>query len=303
MFNQMEKINIQKAIIENDITKLKKHMINYKSNKLFIPLHFAIDRFIFSDNFEIIKYLIETSDNLNIQNNEGLTSLMYSIIYSKNKKLEIIKLLIANKINLNVQNEKGCTALMIALTFNYDSIARLLIESDANLDIKDNLGKTALMIAIRNYAELNIIEFLVNKNANLDIKDILDNTALHYALDYNDNVAKYLIENKANINIENKLGENAIIKLLQRNKKQETLHPKNYNMVKLLLKYNPDLKFTNKFGETINSFIYETDNVDVKEMFKVDTRIYQKLNDNLFYIKTSILLLLSIIISIIFIYL
>ena len=66
---------------------------------------------------------------------------------SKNGDIEIVKEEIALGENINIQDEDGATALIYASYNGNMEVVRELIKYGANINIKDKYGKTALYYA------------------------------------------------------------------------------------------------------------------------------------------------------------
>ena len=133
------KIFAQIILNQNNID-LNNLNIPYTDSRLPIIIHAAT-----LNNKAIIEFLIKNGANINIQDAEGKTSLMWT---SCNNNIETVKLLIENGADLNKQDNNGKTALMWAILENNSKIVKFLIESNAKLDIQDNNGINAIMYAL-----------------------------------------------------------------------------------------------------------------------------------------------------------
>ena len=60
---------------------------------------------------------------------------------------DVARLLVARGANLNLQNGNGGTALMFATMFGRNELVRLLVEAGADQTIADRRGLTALHLA------------------------------------------------------------------------------------------------------------------------------------------------------------
>lgn len=170
----MEKII--KLITTKDINnknKINKKIFDPFINELFIykktQYSFLMVACIYKRE-NIIKLLLENKNiNINLQNNNGTTALMYAC--QKNLNLDIIKLLLDKNANLNLQTKKGNSALTIAIKSNNIEIVSLLASNhNINLDLKDREGETPLMKAIL-LININIVRILLDKGANINIKN------------------------------------------------------------------------------------------------------------------------------------
>jgi ankyrin repeat protein len=121
-----------------------------------------------------------------------------------------------NDSNINDFNSKGKTPLMESAINNNYEIADFFIKSGADVNkqsIKLNdekhlkpspiFNQTTLMFACKS-GNLKIVELLINNKAEINIMDSLGETALFYLCrntDDNVEILKLLIKNKADINI------------------------------------------------------------------------------------------------------
>ncbi len=81
-----------------------------------------------------------------------------------------IKELLTLGIDVNIQNEDGYTALIWASYKGYIKIVRALIKAGANVNIQDENGKTALTYASNN-GDIEIIRELIAAGSDINIKD------------------------------------------------------------------------------------------------------------------------------------
>jgi ankyrin repeat protein len=150
--------------------------------------------------------------------------------YNRNGKYpEIPKLLInakgikLNEWNIYVQPEVSWkyTALMHAVAF--PEIVTLLLNKGALIDLQDDWikwdgklsdqgGNTALMIAIgqEGFTHTESAKILIDRGAKIDLQDKLGNTALMDAV-HNTEIAKILIDKGAKMDIQNLGGETALM--------------------------------------------------------------------------------------------
>lgn len=150
--------------------------------------------------------------------------------------------------NINAENIFGQTALMLALNEENIKTANLLINCSADINHKDIFNMTPLMKA----AQRNSFEsakLLVDRGADLNYQIDKTNveqqgeTALMIAIDNNHavEIAKLLIEARADLNRQDKFGETALMKAVENNHK---------GLVKLLLEHGADLTLRNIKGQT-----------------------------------------------------
>jgi len=134
-----------------------------------IILRCQIDNKCLIDNYErifklpinIIKKCI-TKENVNIQNNNNFTALIYA---SLGGQIKIINLLIEAGANINLQSKYNSTALMFASERGYTKIVKLLIKAGANVNLQNYDDNTALMLASEE-GHTKIVELLSEADAN-----------------------------------------------------------------------------------------------------------------------------------------
>ena len=177
----------------------------------------AVMNAVISGSLEIASLLIAKNANLDKKNNGGDTALMLTSKYYPatadirgDQSLDYIALeLIRHDANLDIQNSvDGKTALMTAVLVGQTNIAISLIENGANLDLREfRTGLTALhMAAAGGY--MSIVRALVQGGCSLDLRSFLGNSAVMMAaLEGQDNVAKYLLDECADTSIKNREGK------------------------------------------------------------------------------------------------
>jgi len=159
----------------------------------------------------IFNLLLNKRANMNIQNKDDQTALMWAL-NSENTNFELAKLLIKEGADVNIRGKKlGNTALMVAAHKGLYATAKLLIKKKANVNVQDELGMTALMWAAKNGRYLTA-ELLIENWAKVNATDKNRMTALMYAAEvgYIETVEQ-LIEKGADVNIKNNDGTTALI--------------------------------------------------------------------------------------------
>ena len=85
----------------------------YLKNPKFVYLTNKYVNILIDDYLKIVIALLENGADVNIQNDEGLTALMYASYFGN---LKIIKILLDNHANINLTDNKGNRALVYAGT-------------------------------------------------------------------------------------------------------------------------------------------------------------------------------------------
>lgn len=113
------------AVRKNDVKEVKNILdINAKDANGDTALIFAVKKPIV--NIDILKMLIHSGADLNAQNNDGATALIWATILNHK---EVVKILIDAGADLNVR--PSSTALIIAVAKNHREIAKMLIKAGA----------------------------------------------------------------------------------------------------------------------------------------------------------------------------
>jgi hypothetical protein len=91
--------------------------------------------YIYNSNIEAVKYLLDNKlIDINIQDEDGTTPLMYASYWNK---IEIVKLLLNHPdINIFLKDDDGKTALDWVKQKNYKEIESLLINHDRKEKLK-----------------------------------------------------------------------------------------------------------------------------------------------------------------------
>ncbi|HQP04294.1 MAG TPA: ankyrin repeat domain-containing protein [Bacteroidales bacterium] len=181
-----------------------------RKKESYSPLHFAVEN---NNGYEIVKLLIENGANVNakisknVRESAGFTPLHIAIKCIGNSK--IVKLLIDNGADVNATTKTGETSLHIAVEKSDFRITQLLIDNGAKINVKNKYNVTPLCISMYN-DEFEMVDLLLENGADINTTCDMEYgegiTPLHYAATKNGSykMAKFLIENEANINIRTK---------------------------------------------------------------------------------------------------
>lgn len=132
---------------------------------------------------EAIDILLENNVNVNSLCPHGQSALMYVCMYSRDSSI-LIKL-IEHGANLDLQDSEGKTALIYAAQYgDYDNL-ELLLTNKANPEIKDLSGWNALMHAIYN-GNVSCLKLLLDKgDQQLITNDVLYKSLVSFAASNN----------------------------------------------------------------------------------------------------------------------
>lgn len=203
--------------------------------------------------------LIKKGANINIQNKDGQTPLMYSIIRCSP---DLTKLLIEKGANINIQNKQGQTPLMFSIARDYPDLTKLLIEKGAQLDLQDDdYGKTALLVAIDwlGFTEdiLKTAKYLIEHGTNLELRDKNGKTALMNTIargylehDYLE-LAQYLIDKGARLDIKDNNDSTLLHAAIRTgNSSDEKLNEEQLNLIRYFIDKGLDVNAKDKDGQT-----------------------------------------------------
>lgn len=246
------KINILKYLINN-------HKISTSiKNKL---LFFAY----INNNYEIFKFLIKSIPDININyiadRSENLLTRSCSdnkfkfaklllksgaiinnnllLLATKNNNPDLVNYLLKFGCDLEYTNYSGETSLVYSIRLGYFEITKKLLNYGAKLESPDN----NLLLYPVNYNNPEILILLVSY-ININITDNFGWTALHSAIYFQKqiNFIQILINLGADINKQTSIGDTPCHLAAKRN---------NPEIMELLLKYNPNLKLLDNFGNSI----------------------------------------------------
>lgn len=100
-----------------------------------------------SNNANAVVHELEKGADVNKQDKNGYTALMFSMMYGF-KDTKIVNILLSHGARPNIQSNDGTTALMLAASHMADiKIVKMLLQHGADPKIKDFYGRTALKLA------------------------------------------------------------------------------------------------------------------------------------------------------------
>jgi len=200
--------------------------------------------FVVESNYiDIIKYLLLLKAKINMKNTKQETPLHIACRYGLRNILELL-LKNGKGFDINCVDQEGNTPLHYACYGKYTSIVKILLREDQiNVNITDPNNDTPLMIAVYNNHSDTVLELLKYPKTNIDMLNKVLETPLIAACRLNYyNIAKILIDHKANINNRyDANGETAIFHSIRNGSKILT---------KYLLNNKACITYTNKNGQT-----------------------------------------------------
>ncbi|MBL4900713.1 MAG: ankyrin repeat domain-containing protein [Colwellia sp.] len=164
----------------------------------------GLDREYSTDNYKLVKKLINKGADVNQKIKGGSTPLM---VASQNSDLKTVKLLINKGAKLNEKNKKSQNALSYAVGAGgipNDKILTLLVQKGIrDLEVTDKFGITPLMRLAKSGSEyIQLVRLLIAKGANVNARSGGDKSAILFATDAGDiKIIELLLKSGANINV------------------------------------------------------------------------------------------------------
>ena len=147
--------------------------LNIQDNEGLTPLMYAI---LFG-NLKSAKILLEYGANPDIQDNIGKTSLMYA---TQMRDPDLVRVLLEYYSNPNTSDKDGYTPLMISACLGDTEIVKDLLKNvriDPDQKAKD--GRTALLVAVE-FGQLEIANILLKSGVDLEVTDKFDQDIVSY---------------------------------------------------------------------------------------------------------------------------
>lgn len=152
------------------------------------------------DNFNLIKYLLETGSNINVINHLGQNAALCYLQYNSIVNINILKLFVEKGININHRANNGRNAILIASKKYRNDIIEYFISLGLSVNSVDWLNQSCIFLATQS-SNPETIQFLYEHGADPDIKNANGLSLMHAAVftKYNENVSqivdtlKYLI--------------------------------------------------------------------------------------------------------------
>lgn len=204
-----------------EFLNLHPETIDVRIFKSITPLILAASDTITASSDRTVDILLRHGSNINIQDDKGCTALMISAL---NYEKDTVRILLNYKPNVNLKDNKGYTALFYAISASDNdqnlSVIKRLLDHGADVNLKDNEGMSALMFIDYSLNPIRTMKLILDYGHNINSQDNEGNTAYIHAipiLSYKNNIVDIFTQYNADINIENKHGENVITKVFEKN--------------------------------------------------------------------------------------
>ena len=171
----------------------------------FTALHWAVQPKGDVNNAKIL--LDSQTNDVNCSDNKGRTALHLACLKGH---LDMVNFLIQRGADVDAVDGDGTTPILYAVIENYPDIVLMLVENGCNVNVSDEDGNIPLHWAV-DQGDINLVHALFrSKIIDVDFTDekCEKNTALHLAAQNGyEAIAKYLIENAANLDALNEDGK------------------------------------------------------------------------------------------------
>lgn len=164
-----------------------------------------------------IEKLIKEGADVNIQEAEGETPLMYA---AAEGQYEAVRLLLRYGVNIQKKSKNNQTALGRASQFGYPTIVQALLDAGANVEEAMDDGGTPLMYADK----LDVVKILLKRGADVSAQDYSGMTALISAsAEGRSSIVAELLKHGANVNQKDRAGKTALTWAIER-RQYEIIH-------------------------------------------------------------------------------
>ncbi len=208
----------------------------------------ALQEAVRLNNSDMVKYLLLQHADVKKKDANGNTILLTAV--KEKVQLPIIQALIKAGADINACDQQGNNVLLVALKEQMpEPVIRDLLMAGADVNSKDKQGNSAFLLAIKQQ-NTDLINLFLEFNADLSTQSPNGDSLLDYA--YTHQIPKpilhMILQNGANVNALNKVGQTLIMKALV---------AQDYEMVTTLLQNGADVNLTNSEQESALTYVLQ----------------------------------------------
>ncbi|KAK5636449.1 hypothetical protein RRF57_012161 [Xylaria bambusicola] len=208
----------------------------------------ALQKVAARGKLSIVRLLIEHGADVNPKQDIEVPALVKA---AEAGNVNVVSELLAHHADPNARNRSGQTALFIAAIKGHNKVVEALAGRHADVNAKDKEGRSPLLYLAsekKTKAKWTIetLRLLLRFGADLEVRDHIGRTPLLWAAtNSNIELARFLLENKANVSAANNRGRTALHLSAESNDDENR-----DEMVKLLLQHNANPEATSDGGWT-----------------------------------------------------
>ncbi|RWA05151.1 hypothetical protein EKO27_g9951 [Xylaria grammica] len=208
----------------------------------------ALQKVAARGKLSIVRLLIEHGADVNPKRDTEVPALVKA---AEAGNVAVVSELLSHGADPNARNRSGQTALFIASIKGHDKVVEALANGRADVNAKDKEGRSPLLyLASEKKTKAkwttDTLRLLQRHGADIEVRDQIGRTPLLWAAtNSNIELARFLLENGANVAAANNRGRTALHLSAESNDEEHR-----DDMVKLLLRYNASPEATSDGGWT-----------------------------------------------------
>ncbi|KAI0536858.1 hypothetical protein GGR58DRAFT_473982 [Xylaria digitata] len=208
----------------------------------------ALQKVAARGKLSIVRLLIQYGADVNPKRDTEVPALLKA---AEAGNVDVVSTLLAHSANPNARNRSGQTALFIASIKGHDKVVEALASGGADVNAKDKEGRSPLLyLASEKKTKAKwtteTLRLLHQHHADIEVRDQIGRTPLLWAAtNSNIDLARFLLENGADVGAANNRGRTALHLSAESNDEEHR-----DDMVKLLLSHNASPEATSDGGWT-----------------------------------------------------
>ena len=117
-------------------------------------------------HYQVVELLLKENADPNLQDHNGLTTLMFA---SLDGYYQVVEVLLKENANHTLQTQKGSTALIFASVNGHYQVVELLLKQNADPNLQDQEGWSALIFA-SHIGHYQVVEHFLKENADPNLQ-------------------------------------------------------------------------------------------------------------------------------------